>query len=251
MNALTKLPSGLPSVANAKLPAVYESARTALAECSRVDECKDWADKAEALASYAKQAGDDSLRKTADRIQARAIQRCGELLKAINPSKGGRPRYHEGKCSACGYDGPLKIHECTKRGPAPDLVSSPTRTDAAREAGLSKRQQRDALRVANVPRDEFEAAVESDDPPTVTALAERGKKAAPLFDLKGRDPRDFKNCTAALGLLRDVHAFAERTDPRSVIRGASAKERERFLSQVPLLLGWFNELLSACQLENK
>jgi AbiEi antitoxin C-terminal domain len=76
------VPHGL-SIANAKLPKIYESARVALAECSRIDECKDWADKAEALASYARQADDDSLRKTADRIQARAIRRCGELLKEM------------------------------------------------------------------------------------------------------------------------------------------------------------------------
>lgn len=79
------------NVRGAKLPAVYEQAKQALAECTRIDECKSWADKAQALASYAKQAKDDSLRKCADRIQARAIRRAGELLKQIEPSKGGRP----------------------------------------------------------------------------------------------------------------------------------------------------------------
>jgi hypothetical protein len=33
----------------------------ALAECERIDECKDWANRADALASYAKQAGHDTL----------------------------------------------------------------------------------------------------------------------------------------------------------------------------------------------
>lgn len=41
-----------------------------------------------ALASYAKQADDDTLRKQADRIQARAVRRCGELLKQFD-GKGG------------------------------------------------------------------------------------------------------------------------------------------------------------------
>lgn len=68
-------------IQEAPLPAVYERAAQALSECTRIDECKDWADKAEALASYARQSKDDSLRKMADRIQARAIRRCGELLK--------------------------------------------------------------------------------------------------------------------------------------------------------------------------
>ena len=45
----------------ARLPVSYEAARTALANCAQVDECKDWADKALALASYAKQANDETL----------------------------------------------------------------------------------------------------------------------------------------------------------------------------------------------
>jgi hypothetical protein len=51
----------LPSIPNAKLPAAYTVAKRALAECGKVDECKDWADKAAALGSYAKQSGDKSL----------------------------------------------------------------------------------------------------------------------------------------------------------------------------------------------
>ncbi len=56
----------------------------ALASCERIDECKTWANKAEALASYAKMADDDSLRLLADRIQARAVRRMGELLKEFD-----------------------------------------------------------------------------------------------------------------------------------------------------------------------
>ena len=58
----------------ARLPIIYERAKYALAECSRIDECKDWADRAEALASYAQQAKDDALRTFAMRIQARATR---------------------------------------------------------------------------------------------------------------------------------------------------------------------------------
>src|SRR5262245_59281738 len=86
------------------------------------------------------------------RIQARAIRRCGELLKKIEPAKNQ--------------------HEVDKRarGRAP-----PSRTAAARSAGLSRDQQRDALRVASIPRDRFERQVESANPPTITELAEQGK----------------------------------------------------------------------------
>ena len=58
-----------------------QSARLAIAQCAKVDECKTWADRAEAIASYARQAADETLLKHATRIKARAIQRCGELLR--------------------------------------------------------------------------------------------------------------------------------------------------------------------------
>ena len=38
----------------AQLPAVYEKAKIALKECAQIDECQQWADRAKALASYAK-----------------------------------------------------------------------------------------------------------------------------------------------------------------------------------------------------
>ncbi len=65
----------LPSVNGATLPAKYENAKTALAECNRIDECKDWGDKAAAMASYAKQAKDKSLVKMAMKIGGRAVRR--------------------------------------------------------------------------------------------------------------------------------------------------------------------------------
>ncbi len=42
------------------------------------------------------------------------------------------------------------------------------------DAKLSGHQRKTALRVSNVPDEDFNAAVESDDPPTVTALADLG-----------------------------------------------------------------------------
>jgi len=75
------MPADLPSIANARLPKTYETAKAALAECTQIDECKDWADKAEAMAAYARMSEDDALRKMADKVKAQAIRRCGELLK--------------------------------------------------------------------------------------------------------------------------------------------------------------------------
>lgn len=124
----------LPSVPveTAQLPALYETAKIALSECSRIDECQQWADKAAAMASYAKQAKDETLQRYAERIKARAITRCGELLKAIEPASGAHMK---------------------KEGAHPFL----TREQAADDAGLSEHQRKTALRVANVDPDIREA----------------------------------------------------------------------------------------------
>jgi hypothetical protein len=84
-----------------------------------------------ALASYAKQADDTTLHDFAVRISSRAIKRCGELLQTFQ-SPGGRP---------------------SKTSDGADTSFS--QRDAAQQAGLSKRQEVTAVRVANVPAEEF------------------------------------------------------------------------------------------------
>jgi hypothetical protein len=195
---MSVLPSNLPSISRAKLPATYAAAKAALADCTEIDECKSWADKAEALASYAKQADDPSLRKMADRIQARAIRRCGELLRAIAPKET------TGRTKELG-------------GHLPN-----SKSQAAKDAGMSRHQKRTALRVSNIPGEDFEAAVESDNPPTVTALAQRGKKPTPkpLIDLEGRDPKDFQIATHLQGEFRRFREYLDKVDFDAGIRGS-------------------------------
>jgi hypothetical protein len=79
------------------------------------------------------------------RIQSRAVRRCGELLKQISPARGANQNIRDG------------------------AVPKVTRENAARDAGLSERQQVTAVRVANVAQQKFEEAVESSEPPTVTS----------------------------------------------------------------------------------
>ena len=77
------------------------------------------------------------------------MRRCGQLLKEIEKATGpGRG----------------------KGGGASPRVS------AATSAGLSPDQAKQSIRVANVAEDDFEGQLESDKPPTITNLAEQGKK---------------------------------------------------------------------------
>lgn len=74
----------------------------------------------------------------ADKIQARAVRRVGELLRQIAPASGKR------------------TDKEPRAGTDPRLIEPPTRKEAAKQAGLSERQQKTALRVASVPAAEFE-----------------------------------------------------------------------------------------------
>ena len=190
----------LPAVGTAKLPVVYERAKEALTKCSTIDECAEWKNKAAAMASYARQADDESLFQMATRIKARAIRRYGELLKQIEPAKGANQNIR-------GVD-PPKVH---------------TRTEAAKAAGLSKDQQKQAIRVASIPSDTFERAVESPKPPTVTELAKQGTTTSTVH-LKGRDPRDFEQSTRVQSALRAFALIASEVAPAVAVRGALPHE---------------------------
>lgn len=192
----------LPSIANAALPETYQRAKVALAECAKADECMDWADKAAALASYAKQSEDTYLERMATRIKGRAIRRAGELLKAVEPAKNQ-------------YD------KSAKAGAHPG-----SRGEAAEEAGISPHQAKQAIRVANVPEEEFDTQIESDNPPTITKLADQGKKprTKTLIDLGGRDHSTFNGILHFVGDLRRAADALEKLEPAKHAINMDAKE---------------------------
>ncbi len=206
----------LPNAANATLPVSYERAKSALAECARIDECFDWANKAEALASYAKQADDDTLRKYADRIQARAIRRCGELLKQFQTGpKGGRPEKND--------DGTVTVSQ----------------KQAAQDAGLSERQRVTAVRVANIPEPDFEATVDSAEPPTVTKLAEMGKQSRPAAPA----PEGFAQATHLLGSVSRFAEFCAANDPVVVANGVYPYEVAKVRQHVSVIDEWLDRFV--------
>jgi hypothetical protein len=76
----------------------------------------------------------------------------------------------------------------------------------AEAAGLSRHQRKQALRVANIPHDVFERLIESDHPPTVTALARLGTRPAPGRDRTKQRRLHCPRCHAVL-----EHRCAART----------------------------------------
>lgn len=199
----------LPDIRTAKLPDTYLAAKDALSQCSRVDECKEWANKAMALASYAKQSEDKSLFNLAVKIQARAIRRCGQLLKEVEPKDRGGDRRSPGRCRPGG------------------------RTQAAQDAGLSERQKKTALRVATVPEETFEAEVESDNPPSVTKLAQMG-----IVSKENYHP-SFSKVVSLGGTLGRLAEFCDQNDPNDLV-GAI---KEHYLAEFCLNIATIEEWL--------
>lgn len=195
------------SVSGASLPQTYMAAQNALANCSQVDECKDWADKAAALASYARQSQDDQLEKMAQRIRSRAIRRAGELLQQIEPASGAR----------------------TDLKPS---MGAHTRSDAARDAGMSRHQQIQSTRIANIPDDEFEAQVDSDTPPTLSQLASQGMKPRNIVDLGGRDPKEFNRAMHYVGAFDDAARSLAKQDHEGILPTLNDKERARLRAAI-------------------
>lgn len=226
MSILTSAVPATINAASARLPQTYETAKTALANCVQIDECRDWADKAAALASYAKQANDDEMMKMAVRIRDRAIRRAGELLKQIEPQKGGDRK-----------------SEAYQRADAQPLIS---RQQAASDAGMSPHQTKQALRVANVPADQFEKLVESDNPPTVTRLAEMGKQPAPkpVLDLKGRDPREFNRAMHFVGAFENYQRDIEKLDADAVLPLLTDAERERIRKAIAAIDAFHDRIVT-------
>ena len=222
MNAIA-----LPNIANAKTPQTYANAKSALSSCISIDECKSWADKAAALASYAKMANDESLMDMAARIRGRAIRRAGELLQQIEARKGANQNI----------------------GTATDTKVL-TRKDAAEQAGMSKRQAVTAVRVANVPAKEFEAAIESEKPATVTKLAAMGtKQYEPMADtiarmVAGRSEEEYERCRELSAAANSYSRNLAEVDLDKTIPVLTESERADLREKIALIDSIHDKLIT-------
>jgi hypothetical protein len=223
MSSVIALHTPLCDTPDAPLPQRYEAARAALAECDAIDECQDWADKAAAMAAYARQSKDESLLVLAKRIHARAVRRCGELLSQIPPSSGG-----DRGNSATGGRPPV----------------GETRTQAATAAGLSGHQRKTAPRVAAVPASAFESQMESPRPPSVTQLAHQGTAGAhrPYAERPSATRVEYGTPTACEALEAFVR-FCGQHEPIRLARRCSLEDAAQLRHYIAKADHWLERLV--------
>jgi hypothetical protein len=144
------------------------------------------------------------------------MRRAGELLKQIEPAKTGpKPEIGMGTHTQLG------------------------RQAAGEQAGMSKHQQVQAVRVANVPDADFEQQVESPIPPTITTLAQQGvqKREAPDPEtwLKGRNPAAFNKAMHFTALVEDYAKELLKADLAIIIPNLDERQAARVRKAIALI----------------
>jgi hypothetical protein len=198
------------------IPKNYEALKRQMAKCLRINECKNWHDKGVALKVFAQQQNDDSLVNDSIRLQLVAGRRGGQLLMQFD----GRP-------------------ENSKQSRQERTL--PTRKEIAERAGLSRELQNAFVRLANIPEEEFKAALEREKPPSFTALSKLGTKKRPIIPVEM--PPD---CKAALErALTRMSAPGDEFDGGPAVHVNKARKRLiEVMDRYPISdLSWAKRLL--------
>jgi hypothetical protein len=208
----------------ARLPINYKAAKQALAECDRVDECKTWADKAEAVATYARISSDREMELTARRIRLRAIARIGELLLQIpNTSRG--------------------LHTAGAQLKGGSLPNPASRLGIGRAAGLRPQDVNQALSIARIPPEIREVAIESADPPKPSVLEKHPARIRPRpvrFDRFTPGP-EYRAVFLHAGGLTMFTSFLKKHPPEKYFPLLSPAECLRARRYLQVMHGWLAE----------
>tara|TARA_R110000787_G_scaffold71724_2_gene159641 strand:+ start:440 stop:1036 length:597 start_codon:yes stop_codon:yes gene_type:complete len=113
----------------------YDAMVTAIQVCERVDEVKDIRDKAVALEAYAKQANNMEAERQCALIRVRAERKCGQMLRDTEKATGNQ------------HVNSAQSDDSTKQ------------IKTLSDMGITKDQSSTWQKLANVPEDEFEAAI--------------------------------------------------------------------------------------------
>ena len=125
----------------------------------------------------------------------------------------------------------------------PEVNSS--RTEVARNAGFTERQQSTAVRLANVPEDDFNKQVDSENPPTIKKLADQGKSKYADSLVYAEKPPGFANTIYFIGSCRDLAESMEKDDPLYIIGGMFPKEDgiKKMKKYIKIMENWIDTFM--------
>jgi hypothetical protein len=191
----------------------YDAMCRAIAEAYEVDEVKELRNKAIAFETYARQAKNVEAERQACEIRLRAERRCGQLLKEMEKSKGAPGNQ---------YTGPLDRPEGSK---------------TLADHGVSYDQSSQWQKLADIPEDEFERALQGPAKPTTGGL------------IDAANPKPTPVSTAALRLWGRLHDF-EREDwlaqePEEIMATMVPTMRADVLRLAPLVSEWIGRISHA------
>jgi hypothetical protein len=169
----------------------YDRACVAIANAHRVDEAKDIADKATALATYAHQAKNHEAERMMCEIRVRAERRCGELIVEAKKSGGLKHGGHNSKVRAM------------------DLASKPASLESI---GITKNDSSNWQKLAAIPTKVFEGRLAAVPVATTQTIIKPKPVPEPRPEPDGT-PHMFK-------LLSALHKAIRRDDKKAAVQAA-------------------------------
>lgn len=209
----------LPAFKDVTVPLWYMRAKQVLEECEHLDDMTQYKSQAELAASYARQIADGSLLEAARRLTARTWRKMGEALEHIaDPNPPSRKVKLK---KALGYTSARRV--------------------VAKAAGLSDAAATKALKIASIPRRDFENVVEqpgSCSGNDLLKIANAGANPNPQQAVQ-----NLRRTHA-----RAIHDFSEllaRHEARTIARLFSLEERASLTDDAVAIRDWMNALLRA------
>lgn len=246
-------------IAPSGFPVSYEEAKLAITRCESPIECRSMADKAAAMAIFARLRDDTELHNRAVRLQAWAERQWGKLDRELYPDRREQNlKQNQGPSRNVARD-----NSVGKRPPAPDGTSERRRIISRRLASVPEDQFTEHVegpepnirqlaelgtikrlpteRVSNIPDRDFEAALAGSHPPTITEMVPPGTVTRPQTYVPDNiEPAPMGQATKAQTLLREFAAFCGTTDPAAVARACAVLDTDVLRAYVETACSWLH-----------